>query len=72
MTRALARHEAGEARVIPIILRPATWETSPFSKLQALPTEGRPITSWRSRDEAFRDVARGIQKIVDKLTQPRI
>src|SRR4051812_2446839 len=35
--RAIERHEAGEARVIPIILRPAMWEGSPFGHLQALP-----------------------------------
>ncbi len=27
MTRALERHEAGEARVIPVILRPTDWRT---------------------------------------------
>ncbi len=35
MTRALARHEAGEARVIPIVLRPVDdWVSAPFGKLQ--------------------------------------
>ncbi len=60
MTRAMERHEAGEARVIPIILRPSDWKSSPFSKLQVLPTNGRPVTKWQSRDEALVDVARGI------------
>lgn len=72
MIRALARHETGEARVIPIILRPSYWESSPFGRLQALPTGGKPITRWQDRDEAFLDVVRGIQKVVDKFTQPRI
>lgn len=67
MKRALKRHEAGEARVIPIILRPAHWEVTPFGKLHALPTGATPITSWPNRDEAFLDVARGIQKVVDRL-----
>ena len=39
---ALRRHASGEARVIPIILRPCAWEDSPFSGLQALPQDGRP------------------------------
>ena len=34
MQRALQRHEAREASVIPIILRPVSWEGAPFSKLQ--------------------------------------
>ena len=67
MQRAVERHNAGEARVIPIILRPAHWEVTPFGKLHALPTGATPITSWPNRDEAFLDVARGIQKVVDRL-----
>lgn len=45
LSRAMERHESGEARVIPIILRPVDWEGLPFSKLQALPTDGNPVTS---------------------------
>lgn len=64
MQKALAKHKAGEARVIPIILRPVLWKETPLGDLQALPTNGKPITLWRNRDEAFEDVAKGIQKVV--------
>src|SRR3712207_1718248 len=37
MKRALEKHESGEARVIPVILRPVEWENESFSRLQALP-----------------------------------
>jgi hypothetical protein len=33
MERAMERHERGEARVIPIILRPIHWQGAPFGKL---------------------------------------
>src|SRR5262249_20734840 len=36
VARAMERHEAGTARVIPIILRPVDWHSAPFGKLQAL------------------------------------
>src|SRR5688572_1026460 len=42
MTRALERHDLGQARVIPIILRPVDWKGAPFAKLQALPTDAKP------------------------------
>ena len=42
--RALARHKAGEARAIPVILRSTDWKTSPIAKLQALPTDAKPVT----------------------------
>src|SRR5262249_33625189 len=45
LQHAMARHQAGEARVIPIILRAVEWENAPFGTLQALPQDGRPITS---------------------------
>jgi len=74
MTRALARHDQGEARVIPVILRKVDgWQGAPFGKLQALPTDGKPVTSWNDRDEAFADVARGIRQAVGQLAvfQPK-
>lgn len=33
----MERHEARQARVIPIILKPVDWRNAPFAKLQALP-----------------------------------
>jgi tetratricopeptide (TPR) repeat protein len=68
MMKALKRHEAGEARVIPVILRAVDWRETPFGKLQALPKDAKPITSWNNRDEAFLSVARGVRKAVEELT----
>ena len=59
---ALKRHAAGEARVIPVLLRPVeSWESSELGRLQALPTNAKPVTSWKDRHQAFRDVARGVR-----------
>ncbi|HEY1349913.1 MAG TPA: protein kinase [Ktedonobacteraceae bacterium] len=68
MLRAMERHKAGEAHVVPIILRPAHWERTPFGKLQALPSGAKALTLWTNRDEAFVSVARGLQKLVDSLS----
>ena len=68
VARAMERHEAGTAWVIPVILRPVDWHTAPFGKPQALPRDGKPVTSWKSRDEAFTDIARGIREAVKGLT----
>ncbi|MET0646070.1 MAG: toll/interleukin-1 receptor domain-containing protein [Pyrinomonadaceae bacterium] len=67
MKRALERHEKDEAVVIPVILRPVDWQGTPFSKLQALPRSAKPVTTWRDRDEALEDVARGIRKVVERI-----
>jgi tetratricopeptide (TPR) repeat protein len=69
---AMARHEAGEAYVVPILLRPtAGWKNLPFAKLQVYPSGGVPITRWGDEDEAFVDVADGIETAVEKLLEER-
>jgi predicted ATPase len=70
MARALERHAIGAAFVVPVILRSADWQTAPFRRLQALPAGGKPITSWRNRDEAFQDVIKGIRSLILKNPLP--
>ena len=65
LKRALERHAAGSATVIPVILRPVDWHEAPFAHLQCLPADAKPITSWPNRDEAFRNVAEGIRGVVE-------
>ncbi len=67
MRRAMERHENGEAQVIPVILRKVDWRGAPFGKLQALPTDAKPVTSWSNRDEAFTSIAEGIRKAIEDL-----
>lgn len=62
---AMDRHEAGTATVIPVILRSVDWMGAWFSKLQALPREARPVTSWRNRAEAFTDIAKGVRRAIE-------
>jgi tetratricopeptide (TPR) repeat protein len=69
--RAMERHEAGEARVVPVLLRPCDWDGAPFSKLNALPTGAKPVTDWADRDKAFTDVAKGIRAAVEELRSGR-
>ena len=71
MTRAVERHDAGSARVVPIILRPCDWKTAPFAKLQALPANAKPVTDWSNRDKAFLSVAEGIRGLLDDLRPKR-
>lgn len=67
MRAALKRHADGLTRVIPIILRPVDWLATPIGKLLALPRDGKPVTIWHRRDEAFLDIARGVRRAVEEL-----
>ena len=65
--RAIERHDAGEAKVIPVIIRPCDWHTAPFGKFQGLPKDAKPVTTWSDQDEAFTDIARGIRNAATEI-----
>lgn len=71
MKTALERHAAGEALVVPVILRPVDWQATPFSKLQALPRDGKPVTTFENLDIALQQVATGIRAAIEKLLKAR-
>ena len=64
---AIERAERGDASVVPVLLRAVDIEDAPFAKLQGLPTDLRPVTSWPNRDEAWTDVAKGIRRTVEGI-----
>ena len=70
LKRALERHHSGEARVIPIILRPVDWSSAELSSLQALPVDAKPVTIWDNTDQAFVNIAQGVRAAVVELLRP--
>jgi hypothetical protein len=66
MKQALERRSAGHAKVLPIVLRPCDWQTTPIGRLKALPKDGKPATTWRRLDQAFLDTAKGLRKAVEE------
>ncbi|UHH09214.1 toll/interleukin-1 receptor domain-containing protein [Luteimonas fraxinea] len=70
MRRAMQRHEAGEAIVIPVILRACDWQSQPFGKLQAVPEDGKPIKQWADIDEALLQVTIGVKKAAKRWQDP--
>jgi len=68
LSRALERHDSGHSMVVPVIVRPVDWTGMPFAKIQALPRDGKPVTSWGNIDEAWLDVEMGIRRTIEKIT----
>jgi HEAT repeat protein len=64
MMRALQRREKDHIHVLPILLRPVDWEMSSVSELQVFPPNGKPVTSWRNRDDAYLLIATEIRKVI--------
>lgn len=67
MKRAMERHAAGEARVIPVILRPCDWQDAPFGKLLATPPDGNPVTRFPTLDDAFVLVVAAIKQALGQM-----
>ncbi len=72
LKRAMERHTAGTARVIPILLRNVDYMGMgmPFEKLEPLPQNRCPVksSSWQNWDEAFEHIARGIRTVIEEMT----
>lgn len=65
--RALQRHDEGSARVVSIILRPCDWKHTDLAAYLVTPKDGRPITQWPDRDEAFLDVVTSIRRAIEEI-----
>ncbi len=57
---ALERHKAGDALVIPVILRPVPWSQAGLDFLQALPEGLRPVVLWSPQDLAYVNICEGL------------
>ncbi|MCS5693651.1 toll/interleukin-1 receptor domain-containing protein [Cyanobium sp. FGCU-6] len=67
MAVALERHQRGEAKVVPILLRPCDWTTAPFAHCQAFPRDNRPVSTHPAgADAALSEVARELRRLADQ------
>jgi TIR domain len=66
MTRALERHAANKARVIPLLVRPSGWQVTPLAQLRVLPTNGKPLAVWQhgEQEQALADVASALRRVI--------
>jgi len=66
LKKAFDRHRKSKATVVPVIIKPCLWDVhDEIASLQVLPKDGKAVSSWGDSDEAWMDVARGVQKIVE-------
>lgn len=74
-SQALERQKAGEARVIPILLRPTQWEALPIARLQWLPRSNpaqmKAVSQWERREEAYAEIVKELRLIIEKSFAPK-
>jgi hypothetical protein len=60
--RAMERHHESSARVLPAIVRPCAWNNLPLGSLKLLPQDGKPISQFSNRDEAYVQIVDEIRR----------
>jgi hypothetical protein len=65
--RAMNRRARGTLRVVAVVVRPCDWKATTAAGFKLLPTDGKPVSRWRSQDQALLDVTQGIRKIVQAI-----
>ena len=66
---AMERHAKKEVVVVPIIIKyNDSWKNMPFAKLQALPRDAKPVSSYADKDQALAEIAGAIRRLVDSRT----
>ncbi|UCD48554.1 MAG: TIR domain-containing protein [Phycisphaerales bacterium] len=63
---ARGRHEQGQARLIPVVVRKCSWKGY-VGDIQALPAKAKPVKQWRDKDDACFDVEEGLRKTIAEL-----
>jgi hypothetical protein len=55
-----------------VILQPADWTSTELGRLQALPANAKPVTSWSNRQEALLSIAQGVREVAQTMLQDPI
>jgi len=62
--KALEMQEDGILIIIPIIVEPCDWLSTPFRRYKALPKDGKAVSTWENQNTAFLDVIQEMRKLV--------
>lgn len=69
MKRSMEKHVLDEAIIIPVILHPCDWHDMPFGDLMACPADGKPVSKFSNKHDAFLDITKAIKKNAVRLNK---
>jgi hypothetical protein len=72
MERAFELHEDGRMRIVPIIVEPCDWKSSPLVRFKALPKDGKAITEWTNQNSAFLDIVTELRRVLDAVNDSSV
>jgi len=65
MLMALEQARGNKPPIIPLLLRPVSWHSTPLGSLSCIPANERPVTRWGDRDQAFEACVDSIVQILE-------
>lgn len=69
--QALSRSGAGTMRIVPIIIEPCDWKSTPLAQLKALPKDGHPVSLWSNQNSAWLDAVTELRALLKSETASR-
>jgi hypothetical protein len=64
LTTALEREQRGELAIVPVVLEPSDWLSTPLAKFKALPEDGKPVAEFTNPNVAFLQVVNELRRAV--------
>lgn len=69
---ALKMNKAGDLLIVPIVVEPCDWLSTPFNEFKALPQDGKAISTWENSNTAFLNVTQSLSKLIEGNTPEQI
>jgi hypothetical protein len=63
---AMERLKAKQTTVVPIIVRECEWQQTPFAKLQVVPRNGKPVSTWTDENACWSHVVDELARMVEQ------
>lgn len=68
--RALQLNEAGQLRIVGVVVEPCDWRSSPFADLVVLPKSGKAIPDWANENTAYLNVVEELRRVLKQPPAP--
>lgn len=65
MQKAIERCKNGQCKIIPVIVRPCLWQITPLKDFLVLPQDGKPISTYENKDNAYLEIVSAINQEID-------
>ena len=68
ISKAVRQLDAGEAYVVPILIKRCSWQATQLADLSILPADGKPIIGIEDPETRFNDTALDLMRLITELT----